>query len=361
MSDRLNLNMKKALGDFTVDVKQSLPLGGITALFGPSGAGKSSLLKLIAGFETPDTGHLSLRDKTWFDSADRINISPHKRAVGYMFQDGRLFPHMSVRENLEFASKRAIKKISIDDVISAFDLNDLIDNSPKTLSGGERRRAALARTVLTAPDVLLLDEPLTGLDRARKREILPFIESLPRDFGIPCIYVTHDIEEVSRLADKVMVMSGGEVSAFGDTVDILSHLDATPLHSDYDISSLFEGQVTGHDKAFCLMQVNIHGTEISLPHISGADIGQNIRLRIRASDVAIAAARPKGVSIRNVIQGEISQIVADRQAAYAVVTLQLKGAELRSHITRASCSDLNLKTGMSVYALIKSVSFEGHL
>ncbi|MEP3889262.1 MAG: molybdenum ABC transporter ATP-binding protein [Hellea sp.] len=369
MSDRLNLNMKKALGGFTVDVKQSLPLDGITALFGPSGAGKSSLLKLIAGFETPDNGHLSLRDKTWFDSADKINVPPYKRAVGYMFQDGRLFPHMSVRQNLEFAAKRADKKIPIDQVITAFDLTDLTAHSPLTLSGGERRRAALARTVLTAPDVLLLDEPLTGLDRARKREILPFVESLHEDFNIPCIYVTHDIEEVSRLADKVMVMSGGQISAFGDTVDILSHLDATPLQKDYDISSLFEGRITGRDKEFCLLQVNIRGAEISLPEINGAAIGQNIRLRIRASDVAIAAVRPKGVSIRNVIQGEISEIVADKHAAYAVVTLQFQGqfqgqfksAELRSRITRASCSDLNLQTGMSVYALIKSVSFEGHL
>ena len=361
MSDRLNLNIRKTLGDFTVEVKQSLPLEGITALFGPSGAGKSSLLKLIAGFETPDIGHISLRDKTWFDSSDKINIPPYKRPVGYMFQNGRLFPHMSVRQNLEFAASRATKKIPIDHVITAFDLTDLAAHSPVTLSGGERRRAALARTVLSAPDVLLLDEPLTGLDRARKREILPFIESLPQDFDIPCIYVTHDIEEVSRLADKVMVMSGGSVSAFGGATDILSHLDATPLQSDYDISSLFEGQITEHDKGFCLMQVDIHGTKISLPQISGAAIGESIRLRIRASDVAIAAARPKGVSIRNVIQADISEIVADKHAAYAVVTLQFKGAELRSRITRASCSDLSLKAGMSVYALIKSVSFEGQL
>lgn len=361
MSDRLNLDIKKALGGFTVEVKQSLPLEGITAVFGPSGAGKSSLLKLIAGFETADVGHLSLRDNVWFDSADKINIPPHKRAVGYMFQDGRLFPHMSVSKNLEFAATRATTKISMAKVISAFDLTDLCENSPMTLSGGERRRAALARTVLTSPDVLLLDEPLTGLDRSRKRDILPFIESLPRDFNIPCIYVTHDIEEVSRLADRVMIMSGGRVSAFGDTIDILSHLDATPLQSDYDISSLFEGQITGHDKAFYLMQVDIHGTEINLPQISGAAIGQNIRLRIRASDVAIAATLPTGVSIRNIIAAQISDIIADKHAAYAVITLNFDDAELRSRITRASCSDLGLTVGMSVYALIKSVSFEGHL
>lgn len=361
MSDKLNINIKKSLGAFTVEVKQSLSLEGITALFGPSGAGKSSLLKLIAGFETPDAGHLSLKDKIWFDSADKINMPPHKRNIGYMFQDGRLFPHMNVRQNLEFAAARAARKISMDQVISAFAVTDLLDHSPTSLSGGERRRVALSRTVLTAPDVLLLDEPLTGLDRARKREILPFIERLPRDFNIPCLYVTHDIEEVSRLANKVMVMSEGQVSALGDVADILSHLDATPLQSDYDISSVFEGGITGHDKEFCLMQVDIQGAEINLPQIMGASIGQNIRLRIRASDVAIAAARPKDVSIRNIIAAEITDIIADKHAAYAVVTLQFKGAELRSRITRASCSGLGLKTGMRVYALIKSVSFEGRL
>ena len=361
MSDRLNLNITKALGDFTVEVKQSLPLEGITALFGPSGAGKSSLLKLIAGFETAGSGHVSLRDTIWFDSADKINIPPHKRSVGYMFQDGRLFPHMSVKKNLEFAARRAQKNISIDTVLSAFDLIDLVDHSPLTLSGGERRRAALARTVLTAPDVLLLDEPLTGLDRARKRRILPFIEGLPRDFNIPCIYVTHDIEEVSRLADRVMTISDGKISRFGDTVDILSHLDATPLQRDYDISSLFEGQITAHDKVFCLMQVGTHGTEISLPQINGAAIGEKIRIRIRARDVAIAAIRPKGVSVRNIITAEITDIAADPHAAYAIITLNFNGAELRSRITRASCSDLGLTPSMQVYALIKSVSFEGHL
>jgi len=361
MSDELNIDIKKSLGDFSIGVKQSLPLEGITVIFGPSGAGKSSLLKLIAGFETSDAGHLSLKDKVWFDSADKINVLPHKRNVGYMFQEGRLFPHMTVRQNLEFAVKRAVKKLSMDKVISAFAVADLLDNSPNTLSGGERRRVALARTVLTAPDILLLDEPLTGLDRAHKREILPFIESLPRDFNIPCLYVTHDIEEVSRLADKVVVMSGGKVSAFGDTIDVLSHLDNTPLQRDYDISSLFEGRITGQDTELQLMQVNIDGVMIYLPMVHQTDIGEALRIRIRARDVAIALRRPADISMRNIIEMKISNIDEDKATAHAIITLIFAGHRLRARITRASLKDLNLCEGQTVFALIKSVSFEGRL
>lgn len=361
MSDRLNINIQKALGSFSIQVKQSLPLDGITAIFGPSGAGKSSLLKLIAGFEAPDNGHISLREIIWFDKADKIIIPPHKRPVGYMFQDGRLFPHLTVRHNLDFAAKRASRTIAIADVVSAFDLDHLLDNAPTTLSGGERRRVALARTVLTVPDILLLDEPLTGLDRARKRDILPFIERLPNDFNIPCLYVTHDIEEVSRLADKVMVMSGGNVSTFGAVADILGHLDTTPLHSDYDISSLFEGRITAHDEGLHMMQADIDGADIYLPEIANARIGDKLRLRIRASDVALSLKRPKGVSIRNILAADISDIIADEASAHAVITLIFKGKELRARITRAALQDLNLTKEMKVFALIKSVSFEGRL
>lgn len=360
MSDNLKIDIEKRLGDFQLKVRQDISSSGITAIFGPSGAGKSSLLKIIAGFETPDTGSLSLDGIELFNSEKKLNIPPFKRPIGYMFQDGRLFPHMSVQRNLEFAAERAVKRISIGHVVSAFDLNALLDKLPPTLSGGESRRASLARTVLTAPDILLLDEPLTGLDRARKREMLPFIEALPRDFKMPCIYVSHDIEEVSRLADKVMVISGGKVSMYGEAVEVLNHLDATPLNSDYAINSLFEGCITAHDEGFSLMQANIHGAEISFPAITGTSIGKTIRLRICATDVAIALSRPKNVSIRNIIPVKILGIEADKHAAYAIVKLSLNGAELRSLITRASLSDLGLKVGMSVYALIKSISFEGY-
>jgi len=334
---------------------------GITAIFGPSGAGKSTLLRLIAGFETADTGRLSLGDIVWFDKTNKINTPPHKRAIGYMFQDGRLFPHLTVKHNLEFAAKRASKSIAFDDVVSAFDIGGLLGAYPQTLSGGEQRRAALARTVLTAPDILLLDEPLTGLDRAKKRDILPFIESLPKHFNISCLFVSHDIEEVSRLADRIMVMSEGRVSNFGAAADILGLIDQTPLAEDYDVRSLFEGRIIAHNVALHVMQLDVSGHDIHIPAIKGARIGDNLRLRIRASDVAIALSPPKGVSIRNILTAEILDISADETTSHAIVTLDIKAGQLKARITRAACTDLNLKLGQNVYALIKSISFEGRL
>ena len=361
MSDKLNIKFTKRLGSFSLETDEVIPMEGITVIFGPSGAGKSTLLRLIAGFETADTGRLSLGDTVWFDKTNKINVSPHKRAIGYMFQDARLFPHLTVKQNLEFAAKRASKSIAFDDVISAFDMGRLLDASPQILSGGEQRRAALARTVLTAPDILLLDEPLTGLDRAKKRDILPFIESLPKHFNIPCLFVSHDIEEVSRLSGHIMVMSEGRVSNFGAAADILGLIDQTPLAQDYDVRSLFEGRIIAHNEALHMMQLDLSGYDIHIPAIKGTNIGDKLRLRIRASDIAIALTPPKDVSIRNILTAEILDISADETASHAIVTLDIKAGQLKARITRAACADLNLETGLQVYALIKSISFEGRL
>ena len=361
MSDKLNIKFTKTLGSFHLEVNHAVPMDGITAIFGPSGAGKSTLLRLIAGFETAETGHLSLGETVWFDKADKINIAPHKRSVGYMFQDGRLFPHLSVKQNLEFAMRRAGHSITLDDVTAAFDISGLMQALPQTLSGGEQRRVALARTVLTGPDILLLDEPLTGLDRARKRDILPFIERLPHVFNIPCLLVSHDIEEVSRLADSIMTMSGGRISDFGDAPQILSQIDQTPLAKDYDVSSLFESRITAHDKHIHMMEADIAGDPIQLPAVKNAEIGNTLRLRIRASDVAIALSPPTGVSIRNILPADIIDIAADDSASYAILTLGLKAGQLKARITRAALMELDLQAVMQVHAMIKSISFEGRL
>ena len=361
MSDKLNINIQKTLGTFNLEVTQVLPLSGITTIFGPSGAGKSTLLKSIAGFETPDAGGITLAGQTLFNARDKLNMPPHKRPIGYMFQEGRLFPHLTVQQNLDFAAKRAVIKISMDKVVDAFDVEALLPKSPHMLSGGERRRTALARTVLTAPDILLLDEPLTGLDRARKRDILPFIENLPEEFGIPCLYVTHDIEEVTRVADQVLLMSEGQVVAFGPTSDILSQLDTTPLSEDYDVSSLVAGQVTARDEALQMMEIEAASVTLRLPLIASAKLGDNLRLRIRARDVAIALTSPQNVSIRNIIAANVIEIIQDKNAAHAIVTLGVSDLILRARITRAAAADLGLTTGQNVYALIKSISFEGRL
>jgi molybdate transport system ATP-binding protein len=296
-----------------------------------------------------------------------------------MFQNGRLFEHLTVGGNLAFADKRSrggAAKYSFDDVVAGFDLGPLMDRRPASLSGGERQRAALARTLLARPELLLLDEPLAALDRARKREILPFLEDLPKRFGLPCLYVSHDIEEVSRLADNILVLSKGRVEAYGAAADIIGRLDLEPLTGRFEAGSLLTGVVINQDSRLALTRVKLGEAVITMPINKRLSVGDIIRLRIRARDVAIATAKPENTSIRNMLSGVINAVNEDLEGPFASVVIDLgepsigeqsisgqaiSGQALRARITRAAIEDLGLKKGQSVYALVKSVSFEGRL
>ncbi len=357
MSVELNIDIKKSYSGFDLGVSEILTLDGVTAIFGPSGSGKTTLLRLIAGFETPDSGHIKMDETLWDGPA-------HKRPVGYMFQRGRLFGHLTVGGNLTFADKRSkggAAKYSFDDVVAGFDLGSLMDRRPGSLSGGERQRAALARTLLTRPKLLLLDEPLAALDRARKREILPFLEDLPKRFEVPCLYVSHDIEEVSCLADNILVLAKGRAAAYGAAVDIIGRLDLEPLTGRFEASSLLEGRVSGYDKRLSLTHIRLGEAVITMPINAKLSTNDTVRLRILARDVAIATSKPENISIRNILSGKINEIIEDKEGPFAEAVIDLGGQFLRSRITRAAAEDLRLKTGQSVYALVKSVSFEGRL
>jgi molybdate transport system ATP-binding protein len=345
---------------FDLDVSHRMALEGITALFGASGSGKSTLLRTIAGLEERARGRIDFADEVWLDSARRIFVPAHRRGVGYVFQDARLFPHLTVEGNLRYAARRSERIASRIDwagVVAALDLGPLLWRGVASLSGGERQRVAIGRTLLTRPRLLLMDEPLAALDIERKGEILPYIERLPSAFGVPVIYVTHAIDEVARLAERMIVLTGGRKIAEGRVAEVLERLDLKPATGRFEAGVVLTAMVAGHDEKFRLTRLDHHGQSIDVPTIEAA-VGSEIRVRVRARDVSLALDRPRGVSIRNVLAGTIVQIDEEPQTAYAETLVDIGGARLRARITRAAVAELSLVPGLRVFALVKSVAFD---
>ena len=352
--------------DFDLSVTESMSLAGVTAIFGPSGSGKSTLLRTIAGFEQPQSGTINCAGQLWYDSEQNINVPPHQRSVGYMFQDARLFSHLDVGGNLSYAQKRrhstedrgGLSDLTYDHVVDVLDLSTLLRRSVTALSGGERQRVALARTLLTAPQLLLLDEPLSALDQARKEDILPYLENLPREFGIPTLYVSHDIDEVAHLADRMMVLANGSVKAHGPTREMLERFDLETYTGRFEAGVLVEGEVSGHDNRLHLTRVDLHGASLTMPMAAEVEVGKRVRLRIRARDVAIATQPPQGLSIRNVLPGTLVKIVTEVETGSAQTIIDIGGPRIRARLTLAAVEELNLVEGLPVYALIKSISLD---
>lgn len=355
---RLNLDIALSLPEFTLDVAHDFALEGITALFGPSGAGKSTLLRIIAGHEQSAAGRIRFDGETWQDG--RVFVAPHRRGVGYLFQDARLFPHLSVHGNLHYAARRAPGGNSAPEfaeVVEALDLGPLLGRRIQMLSGGERQRVALGRTLLSRPRLLLMDEPLAALDRQRKAEILPYIASLPERFGVPVIYVTHALDEVVRLAGRMVVLSHGSLRAAGTTSEILERLDLQDETGRFEAGVAVEGRVLSHDPAYRLTRVALGDQSVEMPALD-LPVGDSVRLRIRARDVALATARPTGLSVRNSLEGRIAEIREEPETAFAETLIEIGGQRLRARITRAAVAELGLEAGMPVYALVKSIAFD---
>jgi molybdate transport system ATP-binding protein len=345
---------------FELAVAHRFGLRGITALFGPSGCGKSTLLRTMAGLEPRASGRIVFGDDVWLDSARRILVPPHRRGVGYVFQDARLFSHLSVEGNLRYAARRskgAAGRVVQDDVIAALDLEPLLRRRTPALSGGERQRVAIGRTLLTRPRLLLMDEPLAALDVGRKAEILPYVERLPGAFGIPVIWVTHTIDEVARLARDMVVLSAGNKLADGAVTDVLERLDLPRLNGASDDGVVLVTRVVDHDDGFRLTRLDHHGQTFEVPMLNRPE-GSEVRLHVRARDVALATVRPQGISVRNVIAGTVVHIEEAPDSAYAEALVDIGGARLRSRLTRAAVAELSLTPGRAVYALVKSVAFQ---
>lgn len=359
--DRLTLQLRARRGEFELDLETQIPLAGITAIFGPSGSGKTSLLRLIAGLDRPDSGRLAVDGEVWSDSARHFFLAPHKRPVGLVFQDARLFSHLNVAGNLAYGARRAAARpvrFERETIIAALDLAPLMERQPASLSGGEAQRVALARALLTQPRLLLLDEPMAGLDHARRAELLPYLDTTLRKLGIPALYVSHSVEEVVRLADRVLAMSQGRIIASGASEDVFERLDLEPLEREFESGSVLAGTLVAHDARLMLSRVDLGGQTIELPMPPALQPGDAVRLRIRARDVAIATRRPDHLSIRNALEGQITMIDAPETSPYADLVISIGAGQLRARLTRASVEALELAEGLTVFALVKSASFD---
>jgi molybdate transport system ATP-binding protein len=279
-------------------------------------------------------------------------VPAHQRRVGYVFQDGRLFAHLTVAGNLRFAARNArAKRITMGDVVGALELDALLDRRPASLSGGEQQRVAIARALLTNPRLLVMDEPLSSVDAGRRREIATYIERVPQEFGVPILYVTHDIDEVIRLADRILLLSRGTVAAFGGIKEILGRSDLWPLTGRFEASSILEAVVVAHEGG--MTELSIDGQKLRMPQTTARE-GRTVRLRVHARDVAIATQRPTHLSIRNVLSARVNRIEVD-ETVYAELMLGIGAQALRARITREACEELELVRGQTVYALIKCV------
>ena len=357
----LSLNVRAAYPGFELRVNQKLSLHGVTGVLGPSGSGKSTLLRIIAGLEESATGSVSFAGETWLDSEKRQFVPTHRRPVGYVFQNSRLFRHLDVEGNLRYAANRAINSsLEFDEIATNFELEGLMQRRTDTLSGGEQQRVAIARSLLAHPRLLLLDEPLASLDVGRKGEILPFLEALPGRFDIPIVYVSHAIEEVARLADQVLVLDEGRVSGFGAVTDVLNQIDVHASTSGFEAATVLETQVVEQVRDLHLTRLEYEGQTLVVPELSDRNTGDTVRVYVRAGDVALATHRPDGISFRNILSGVITAIDADAAGAFATVSIDIRKASLRANLTRHAIEELGLKVGLPVYALLKTASFARH-
>jgi molybdate transport system ATP-binding protein len=341
-------------GSFTLEVDLRIPARGVTALFGPSGCGKTTLLRAIAGLERDPCGVLKAGDTTWQD-ADRF-VPPHRRALGYVFQEASLFAHRTVRGNLEYGARRVPrmeKTVSLEKAVELLEIGSLLERKPGTLSGGERQRVAIARALAASPRLLLLDEPLAALDLNRKREILPYIESLHKELEIPVIYVSHVPDEVARVADHLVLLESGRVVATGSMHELFTRLDLS-LARDVEAGAILETAVIDHDEDFHLTRLNFAGGFISVPR-QWLEPGAPVRVRIAARDVSLTLEAQSGTSILNILPATVDAI-ADDGSAQVTVRLLAGGLPLLSRITRKSAVELSLEPGKQVYAQVKSVA-----
>ena len=357
----LEFQFKGTKGAFELDADVSAPGRGVTALFGPSGSGKTTLLRAVAGLEH-FAGKCQVGDVPWQDSDAGVLLPTHKRALGYVFQEASLFPHLSVTGNLLFGSKRATRRNAdasfvFEDIVEMIGLAPLLDRPTAALSGGERQRVAIGRALMAQPNLLLMDEPLSALDRRARTEILPYLERLHKQLSIPILYVSHDLSEVARLADYIVVLDQGTVADQGPLGAVLERLDLDDPADRFEAGVVVDAKVHNHDTQYQLTELALADERLFLPKMD-EDIGQVVRLRIRARDVALATEVPKNTSVRNVLGGKILDIHSDQRTAFTEVLLQTGGTKLRARITRASAADLELSVGMDVFALIKSITFE---
>ncbi|MDQ0468215.1 molybdenum ABC transporter ATP-binding protein [Labrys wisconsinensis] len=355
----IDIDIHARRGGFALDVGFQAD-GGLTALFGRSGAGKSTVIAAVAGLVRPERGRIAIGGTTLFDAATGLFVPPHRRRIGLVFQDAQLLPHLSVRQNLAYGrwfAPRDARRLDFDAAVEVLGIGALLARRPASLSGGERQRVAIGRALLSAPRILLMDEPLAALDVPRKREILPLIERLRDEFAIPILYVSHAMEEVARLASQVVLIEAGRVQAVGAPETVLGPLAGSPSDTRFNTVSLITARVRSHDTRYGLTLLDHPAGEICVP---GRDLppGALTRVLVHGADVTLALERPRDVSVRTVLAGTIRATTLD-DGPVARVDLALPGGEtLATFVTRKSVDELGLGAGGAVFAMIKAASIE---
>jgi len=357
----LEVDIERPLGALTLRAAFGTS-AGVTALFGRSGAGKTSIVNAVAGLLRPTSGRILLDGKPLFDAAVGLDVPRHRRRIGYVFQEPRLFPHLSVRRNLLYGrwfTAAARRRGSLDEVVALLGLVPLLQRRPGLLSGGEKQRVAIGRALLASPRLLLMDEPLASLDHQRKEEILPYLDRLRVESGVPILYVSHALDEVTRLADTLVLVSEGQVAAAGPIGEIMARLDLGPLTGRAEAGSILPAIVIGQHEAYQLTELAVLGQPLLMPRVDAA-AGTPVRLRVRARDVAVATRVPEDLSIRNQLFGRIAD-VRPEPGPFAELTIDLGGPLLRARLTRHAVDELGLVPGRPVVALIKAAAVERRL
>ncbi|MEG6509049.1 molybdenum ABC transporter ATP-binding protein [Methyloligella sp. 2.7D] len=346
---------KGMIGDLTLDIAFQSE-GRLTALFGPSGAGKSTIVNIIAGLLRPKQAKVTVDGTVLTDTAAGIGVPTHKRRIGYVFQEARLFPHLSVKGNLlygRFFSGGDGR--SLEEVTALLGLDHLLDRGVGRLSGGERQRVAIGRALLAAPRLLLLDEPLSSLDEARKQEVMPYLERIRDEAGLPIVYVSHSIAEVARLATSVVLVERGHVLAAGPASEILSRIDLA-VAEEAETGALVEGRIAAHEAETGLTVLETPAGDLRVPRLNRPQ-GASVRARIRARDVMIATKKPQGLSALNILPGTVTEI-GQPHGPVIEIALQCGEARLVARLTRHSVDALGLKPGRKIYAVVKSIAFD---
>ena len=350
----LSVALRHDFGSFALDVGFEAP-PGLTVLFGRSGSGKTTLVNAVAGLLRPDTGRIAVDDWVLLDSAAGRFLPPHRRRLGYIFQEGRLFPHLTVQQNLRyggFFAPKGAKRESEARVVEMLGIGPLLARRPGALSGGEKSRVAIGRALLAAPKLILADEPLAALDEARKAEILPYFERLRDEVETPILYVSHSAAEVARLATHVVVLQAGRVIRQGAAAEVLGDPEVTPLGA-HAAGALLESRVVAHH-ADGLSELSVEGQRLLLPRVSAAP-GQTLRVYVEAADVMLATRRPEHISALNLLEVEI-RAIRRGEGPGALVQLSMGRTALLARVTRRSVEGLGLAPGQRVFAVLKAVS-----
>ena len=355
----IDARLKIAYSGFSLDVDLHLPGRGVSALYGHSGSGKTTCLRCIAGLERAEQGFVQINDEIWQDSDNGIFVPPHKRALGYVFQEASLFPHLSVLANLQFGLKRIAKSQRRVDLAQATELlgiGHLLERHPQHLSGGERQRVGIARALLTSPKLLLMDEPLAALDSQRKSEILPYLQRLHDELDIPVLYVSHAQDEVARLADHLVLLSDGKALASGPIGETLARLDL-PMAMGDDAGVIIEGQVSAYDAQYQLLSLQLPATEMNIrvTH-EPMTVGQALRCKVHARDISLALHNDASSSILKRLPVTVVSEQAADNAAHVLIRLDAGGTPLLARITRYSRDHLAIHPGQQLWAQIKAVA-----